>query len=106
MAETLSVEDLAHSIMSGVKNDLKDVWNEIKAEDRELIEIIARDAAGLKLDALAGRDISREWVHIKSQFSSLQASYQAKVTETFLSVLKKVAMRLTESLAAGLPGLL
>lgn len=106
MAEVLSAEQLAISIMEGVKTDLKDVWNEVKDEDVELIQVIARDAAGLKLDALAGRDISREWTHIKSQFSSLQASYQTKVRDTFLSVLKKVAMRLTESLSAGFPGLL
>ena len=89
--------DIAVRILSGVRERLRDCWDDLDDADRELIVACSNDAAALQVRALASPqtpdaqlELLREKAQIHAQLANLAAAGSVRLSAAFWDAVKAV----------------
>lgn len=92
------VQDLGGQILTGLKNDLGNTWNELSHEDLDKFEFCAKRMAELSLKKLAGQDVAEDIAWIEFRLASLTHLKANKVKAAFWATTEKVISVATSGL--------
>lgn len=86
-------------LLTKVKEQLGDIWDQVSEEDKSILEDIAKDSAKLLADAIfKGSDSFKlGQAHIQAQFANIAAPYAKKVQEAFWTQVGSILGTLTKS---------
>lgn len=82
----------------------KVAWERLPEQARADLRAAWKDLADLEVDALGGRDVSRELVHVKAQIANLTERAGREATAVFIEQIKVVAKHLGAILFAAAEG--
>lgn len=82
----------------------KVAWERLPAQARDDFKLAWKDLADLEVDALGGRDVSRELAHVRAQIANLTERAGREAAAVFLERAKVVAKHVGAILFAAAEG--
>ena len=83
-------KDLGDKILGQVKSDFGSAWDGVKAEVKDVLQDVSKDAGRLAVKRLQGDDTSEEEKHIHAQLLNLKVAGEILAVRTFWEAFGKV----------------
>ncbi len=83
-------KDLGAKVLDQVKEDFGSAWDGVKAEVKDILADVAKDAGRLAVQKMGGADVSEEEKHIHAQLLNLKVAGEVLAVRTFWESFGKV----------------